>query len=43
VVHLHANLRIRLHLVAGSDMNEGLAERLDSVVFLSPFKALAPT
>jgi hypothetical protein len=43
MAHLHANLRIRLHLVAASDMNEGLAEGLDSVVFPSPFKALAPT
>jgi hypothetical protein len=37
------NTCIRLHPLGGSGMNEGVAERLDSAVFLSPFKALAPT
>jgi hypothetical protein len=41
MIHLYANLRIRLHLVAGSVMNEEVAERLDFVVFLSPFNTLS--
>jgi hypothetical protein len=43
MIHFHTDLCFHLHHFAGSGKNRAVAEGLDSIGFMSPFKALAPT